>query len=267
MPSIKEMREVCQQRRPNAKGKMVWAGHWFNRLVTRWFSIYITWACVKLNLSANSVTFLMIVTGLIGFTLCIPHLLWVNIAGALLLLLSEFLDCVDGEVARWNKKSSLKGSYLDLVYHVLCNAPASCICGLHLYAIYGEDKYLILAFLAYAAAQIRMGLREEFFRISLQIAKPESKPQDLTDIIAPKQQKMLRTRLLRSAKWLIHMCVDEYIVRLATIAGIFLAYAGMQGPIAFLAWWFVVFGLLHNVGEIISKYYVMIPDVGHEKKV
>ncbi len=35
MPAIKEMRLVCQQRRPNARGKMVWAGHWFNRLVTR----------------------------------------------------------------------------------------------------------------------------------------------------------------------------------------------------------------------------------------
>ena len=54
MPSIKEMREICQQRRPNAKGKMVWAGHWFNRLVVRWFSIYITWLCVKFNISANT---------------------------------------------------------------------------------------------------------------------------------------------------------------------------------------------------------------------
>ena len=141
MPSIKEMRHVCQQRRPNAQGKMVWAGHWFNRLVTRWFSIYITWLCVKFNVSANSVTFLMIVSGLTGFALCIPHLLWLNIAGAVLLLLGEFLDCVDGEVARWNKKSSLKGKYLDLVYHVLCNALVSCICGLQLYVITREGKY------------------------------------------------------------------------------------------------------------------------------
>jgi len=50
MPSIKEMREVCQLRIPNVKGKMVWVGHWFNSLAVRWVSIYITWVWVKLFL-------------------------------------------------------------------------------------------------------------------------------------------------------------------------------------------------------------------------
>ena len=178
MPSIKEMREICQQRRPNAKGKMVWAGHWFNRLVVRWFSIYITWLCVKFNISANTVTFLMIVSGLAGFALCIPHLLWLNIFGAFFLLFGEILDCVDGEVARWNKRSSLKGKYLDLVYHVMCNAPVACICALHVYAINGQIMYLVLAFLAYAMAQIRLGLEAEFLRLTPELPAKDSVPQN-----------------------------------------------------------------------------------------
>jgi len=53
----------------------------------------------------------MIVSGFAGFALCISHLLWLNIVGALLLLFGEKLDCVDGEVARWNRQSSLRGTY------------------------------------------------------------------------------------------------------------------------------------------------------------
>lgn len=267
MPSIREMRQVCQQRVLNKKGKSVWAGHWFNRLVTRWFSIYFTWLFVKLGISANTVTFMMILSGLAGFALSLPHLLWVNIAGAVLLLMGEVLDCVDGEVARWTKKSSLKGFYLDLVNHVLCNAPASSICALHLYSIHRQDKYLILGFAAYAMAQIRLGLKEEYYRVAGQMTSSQEPVQASAPVSRALPAASLKRRLVGWVKWLMHMFVDEYLIRIFTIAAVLLTYAGIEAPILVLAWWFVIFGFVTNVFDIINKYVVLIPDSGHIKKV
>ena len=150
MPSIKEMRQVCQIKIPNKKGKMVYADHWWARYVSRHCSIYLTWLFVKLGISANAVTFLMILTGLMAFVLCIPHILWVNIIGLLLWFLFEALDCSDGEVARWTKKSSIRGVYLDFVSHVLCNHSFYAIMALHLYFWKKDVEFLELAFLTYA---------------------------------------------------------------------------------------------------------------------
>jgi hypothetical protein len=150
---------------------------------------------------------------------------------------------------------------------VLCNAPASCICGLHLYALYREEKYLILAFLAYAMAQVRLGLKEEYHRISLQIIRPATASDPKKGSRVPPRPNGLQSRLVGKVKWLLHMCVDEYIIRIVTIAAVLLSHAGIEAPLIFLAWWFVIFGIVSNVGDIANKYYVLIPDAGHTKKV
>jgi phosphatidylglycerophosphate synthase len=268
MPTIKEMRAVCQQRKPNAKGQMVWAGHWYNRLVNRHFSIYFTWLFVKLNISANQVSLLMILTGLAGAALLIPHLLWLNIIGAFSLMFAEVLDCVDGEVARWTKKSSLKGLYLDVVNHVLCNALAPTVCALHLYVLIRQDKYLILAFLGYAMAQIKVGLATEYRYVTMQMSKSDSTNIDRTQQSESSlRQATLKSKLFAATKWLIHMSFDVIIIRLALITVILLGYAGFIMPMIVCSWWFVIWGLINNAGEIVSKYYFSLPDAGHVKKV
>jgi hypothetical protein len=152
MPSIKEMRQVCQTKIPNKNGKMVYADHWWARYVTRHYSIYMTWFFVKLGISANTVTFLMIFSGLVGIALCIPHLLWMNVVGLILLYLFEALDCSDGEVARWTKKSSMRGVFLDMIAHVICNHPIKAILGLNLYFLTQNVAYAFIAFITYAAS-------------------------------------------------------------------------------------------------------------------
>jgi hypothetical protein len=247
---------------------MVWAGHWFNRLVNRHFSIYFTWLFVKLNVSANQVSLLMILTGLAGAALFIPHLLWLNIIGVFMMILTEVFDCVDGEVARWTKKPSLKGLYLDLVNHVLCNAPLSAICAPHLYVLTRQDKYLILAFLGYAMAQIKLGLIAEYRRIAVQISESDSTNRGRTQPSASSlRQSTLKSKLFAAAKWLFHMSADEILLRFVAITVIFLGYAGFIMPMIIWSWWFVIFGLIYNVVEIVNKYYVGIPDARHVKKI
>jgi phosphatidylglycerophosphate synthase len=186
----------------------------------------------------------------------------------LLLMFAEVLDCVDGEVARWTKKSSLKGLYLDLIYHVLCDAPVAAICALHLYVLTRQDKYLILAFLGYAMAQIKLGLTAEYQRVAMQMSESDSTNKDQTQPSASNlRQSTLKSKLFAAVKWLIHKSFDGILIRFVLITAIFLGYAGFIMPMVFWSWWLVIFGLINNAGEIANKYYVCVPDTRHIKKV
>jgi phosphatidylglycerophosphate synthase len=113
-PSIAELRAATQPEwlvgRPDAE-------HWAGRLYMRRVSPYLTRVFVRAGLSANSVTALMIPTGLLAaLVLSFPGLAWA-IGAALLIQLQLLLDCSDGEVARWRRTFSPLGIYLDQIAH------------------------------------------------------------------------------------------------------------------------------------------------------
>ncbi len=263
METIQAMREVCQLRTLSPKGQRVVAGHWLKRRFVRHFSLYITWLFVKMGINANTTTFLTILFGLFGAALCVPHVLWLNVIGALLLVFEFVFDCVDGEIARWMKKSSLKGFFLDLVSHLLCNALLAAIGGLHLYFWQGQSRYLILAFVAYAAAQYRRGLRVIYDQIIRQQIPPEIRPQTRGTGMGDSVLTRLKWGVARKAARL----TDTVTIRLATFFSIAVSYAGITEPLVVCAWFFAVFGILWIAADIIFKFYYMVPQIPHVKKV
>ncbi|NHB85132.1 CDP-alcohol phosphatidyltransferase family protein [Tessaracoccus sp. HDW20] len=93
------------------------AEHWTGTLYMRRLSIYLTWLLVRTPLTANGVTWLMIIVGgLAGPALLLPAP-WGALVAALLAQLQMLLDCCDGEVARWRRAMSPKGIFLDQVGH------------------------------------------------------------------------------------------------------------------------------------------------------
>ncbi len=108
-PSIKELRSITQPSsvtdRPNGE-------HWMGRLYFRRISPYFTSAALRLGLSANQVTVVMIMFGLLGAWLFAFQGL-VALSGFLGIQIYLLLDSVDGEVARFNKTESAMGIYLD----------------------------------------------------------------------------------------------------------------------------------------------------------
>jgi phosphatidylglycerophosphate synthase len=91
--------------------------HWVADLYLRAISPYLTRVLLRLGLSANSVTWIMIATGAsAGLALLVP-----GMPGAVLALLLGQLqmlwDCCDGEVARWRATFSPAGTFLDKVGH------------------------------------------------------------------------------------------------------------------------------------------------------
>ena len=113
-PTVAQIREVCQP--PAIRGRRN-SEHWVADVYLRELSPHLTRMRLRTPISANGVTWLMILTGIgAAAALLIPGLPGAVLA-ALLGQLQMLWDCCDGEVARWRRTSSPKGVFLDRVGH------------------------------------------------------------------------------------------------------------------------------------------------------
>ena len=128
-PTIAQIREISQ---PISVTGRSTSEHWIADLYQRRLSPYLTRILLRTSISANGVTWLMILTGAsIGPVLLIQG--WVGIALALFLSqLQMLIDCCDGEVARWRDTKSPMGIFLDKLGHYLAESLIPICFGLRL---------------------------------------------------------------------------------------------------------------------------------------
>jgi phosphatidylglycerophosphate synthase len=113
-PSIAELREITQ---PQAVRGRRNAEHWTGDLYMRQISPYVTRVLLPTGITANGVTWLMIVSGwLAAAALLLPALVGAVLAVAFTQL-QMMWDACDGEVARWRGTSSPMGVFLDKFGH------------------------------------------------------------------------------------------------------------------------------------------------------
>lgn len=118
----------------------------------RGVSIYVTRAALSLGLSADGVTLLMLAVGLAGSALLFVGGVWPAIGAFAGVQAYLLLDCVDGEVARWNSTESPRGVYLDRVSHYLVEA--TLLVGLGWRAGGGDDAVWLAVGLGAALAVV-----------------------------------------------------------------------------------------------------------------
>jgi phosphatidylglycerophosphate synthase len=125
-PSIAELRAVCQ---PESLLGRVDAEHWAGRLYMRRLSPYVTRVLIATPVTPNGVTWLMIASGLLAaLSLTLPGVL--GALGAFVLIQAQLLfDCCDGEVARWRRRFSPSGVYLDGIGHYSTDAALAAALG------------------------------------------------------------------------------------------------------------------------------------------
>ena len=113
-PTIAQLREVTQP--PSVRSRAA-AEHWVAHAYLRDISPYLTRILLRAGISANGVTWLMIMSGAAAAVATG----WPSLLGAILAVilvqLQMLFDCCDGEVARWRRTSSPVGVYLDRVGH------------------------------------------------------------------------------------------------------------------------------------------------------
>ena len=110
MESISELRKLCQTTRPAI----------YSDFLSRFYykvSIYFTWLCLKMGLSANQVTVLSGIISIIGGLMLIADSKIITMFGIMCFHLFCILDMSDGEVARYRNQGGVTGHYLDWYMH------------------------------------------------------------------------------------------------------------------------------------------------------
>ncbi len=85
------------------------AEHWVAHLYLRDVSPYLTRILLRLGLSANGVTWLMILTAALAAVVTSWPSVIAAVAVVILAQLQMLLDCCDGEVARWRRNVIREG--------------------------------------------------------------------------------------------------------------------------------------------------------------
>jgi hypothetical protein len=150
--SWKDLRRVCQS--PVRDGNDV-AGLLFGDHA----SLLITKVFVDLRLSPNYASIGFFVCGLVGALLQVSHS-GLALAGSALLVLYYVLDCVDGEVARWQRVVNVHWGYFDYLFHMLIKPLAFFGIGLGTWLETGSVWALCAAFTAAIATLWRKILIE-----------------------------------------------------------------------------------------------------------
>jgi len=127
-PSLAELRAVSQ---PDSVVGRASAEHWAGRLYMRHLSVYLTRLLVPTRVSADAVTWMLIVTGIAAVAVLTVPYWWTALIAVLLIQLQGYLDCVDGELARWRGQTGPLGIYLDRIAHYVTDAGLVAAVGVH----------------------------------------------------------------------------------------------------------------------------------------
>jgi phosphatidylglycerophosphate synthase len=155
-PSLDEVRAGGQP--PGLKDRRN-EEHWAGRLYMRSISPYFTWMFVRIGFSPNQLTYMMIACGMLGGVAVAvtghgtTGLVWA-IVGALLIQAYLLLDCSDGEVARFRKRTSITGVYLDRIGHYMSEVTLLAGLGVRAQGAWQNGGYIELGLLAALGAAL-----------------------------------------------------------------------------------------------------------------
>ena len=122
------MRPVCQ---PDSVVGRRNGEHWAGRLWGRKISLPITRLLAPTKVTPDGITSAMIMIGLLAsVSLAIPGLVGA-VGAAIAIQVYLVADCIDGELARWRGKTSMRGAYLDRLGHYVVEASLFCMYGFH----------------------------------------------------------------------------------------------------------------------------------------
>lgn len=141
IPKIQELRRICQ---PSNK----FADTIILAKFVRYFSIYLTKLFLYTKITANQISIISMLFGILGSFLLLNMQPWYIFVGSICLILHTLLDFVDGEVARYRKNSTLTGKYLDEVNHSI-TVPILLLCiSFGVFGVFGNTWVLFLGCLA-----------------------------------------------------------------------------------------------------------------------
>jgi phosphatidylglycerophosphate synthase len=186
----------------------------------RRLSPYLTRALLHTPVTPNAVTWAMMVVGLLAAGLIsLPGI--VPALGAVLLIqLQLLLDCSDGELARWQRRSSPAGIYLDRIAHYVTEAALPIALGIR--ADGGWDQIGGWTTIGLVVAVLVLLIKTE--TVLVNVARAEAgkpKAEDVESVAAPRAGGLRRIRqLLRALPFYrAFVAVEASLLALAAAVG------------------------------------------------
>jgi len=108
LENLSELKKICWKETETV---------WYAKYLIRHISIRVTRLLLPTGISANQATLIFLISGVLGAILLGIGDLSYSIFGLLLIQFSYVFDCVDGEIARYKKQSSVNGVFIDSIGH------------------------------------------------------------------------------------------------------------------------------------------------------
>ena len=132
-------------------------------LATR-LSIYFSWLFVNLGITANQVTIIFFLVGLLGSILIFKLSLLYIFFGYILYRLHIILDVSDGEVARFTQKFSINGAYWDYMIHAILYPLYFFGMTTAVYYEYDNVIFLFIGTVAVLVTSLMLATKNNYFR-------------------------------------------------------------------------------------------------------
>ena len=131
------------------------------------FSLFFSWIFINLSLSANHVTALFFIVGLIGSFLFLSTNPYLSITAFLFWRLHIIFDICDGEVARFNQKFSINGAYWDYMIHAVLYPLYFINIAVSQYYLYGDVIFLFLGIFGGLVLSLQQAVKNNYFKAML----------------------------------------------------------------------------------------------------
>ena len=114
--SVKELWKTCY-------GNQKVYRAWYNKYVSK-ISIYMTWLLLHTSITPNQVTIIELILVILSQIFLFSGNLWHIFIGLMIFQLTNLLDCVDGEIARYKKNQALSvciwKTFITSLFRTLC---------------------------------------------------------------------------------------------------------------------------------------------------
>ena len=131
------------------------------------FSIYFSWLFINLGFSANTVTFIFFIIGVISAISLLFNSLFAVLISYFLFRLHIIIDVSDGEVARYNNTLSINGSYWDSIIHlILYPLIFLCMC-FSQYLNYDDNIYLLISPIGVLVICLTLSVTNNYYKSML----------------------------------------------------------------------------------------------------
>jgi len=158
--TLKSVKEKCKRKNSELNNKL----HWFSSK----FSIYFSYVFIKLGFTADLVTFVFFILGLSGVFLMSSDSILISIIGYVFFRLHIIVDMCDGDVARFNKSFSIRGSYWDSVIHSVLNPLYHLAIVYSFYLQFKDINFLLFSPFIVLSSSILMSVKNNYFKALFQ---------------------------------------------------------------------------------------------------